>query len=246
MKILPYLAVAAFVAGVAMLIVGYTYSGDSKASPDPVTYFTATPYTPTATPTGQPSPTPTPPPYNGALARFVIPEFKVDVPIEAIGIKPNNELDTPHDPHNVGWYDSELAGQNLGTKPGFGGNAVFSAHVNYYGLPEKTIPFNRLKDVASGDEIDVVMDNGATYRYAVRDKITYTLDEIKMGELIEAPTKPPGEEWITLITCGDDGPFVYLNGHDGPVEYLTRLVVTARRIDGGTSAASNPAATTAP
>jgi Sortase domain len=235
MKILPYLAVATFLAGVGMLFVGYAYSG-SSAAPKPVqgNYFTPTPApSPTEAPTDAPTPTPTPPPYDGKIARFEIPKFKVDVPIEGLTVLLNNELDTPHDPLNVAWYDSTLKpnGPFLGSKPGFGKNAVFAAHVNYYGLPPGKLPFNHLKELQPGDEIDVTMDNGTVYRYATISIQNFTIYNIKMGELIDAPTKSADAEWITLVTCADNGPSVPVdaNNPNGPVEYLNRDVLVAQR-----------------
>lgn len=240
MRILPYLAVATFIAGIGMLIVGYTYSGSSAADPGPPpVFFTPTPYTPTATPTDAPTdaptPTPTPPPYDGAVARFQIPSLKVDAAVEAIGINAQNELETPTNPRDVGWYDSSTATQYIGAKPGFGKNAVFAAHVDYYGLPPGDMPFNKLKNTNPGDEVDVVMGDGTVYRYSIILKKRYDVSSIPMGELIDGKAgdtvEPPGVEWITLITCGNDGAFVYVNGgSSGPVEYLTRDVVIAQRI----------------
>ena len=234
MRILPYLAIVTFIAGVAMLIVGYAYSDGGKAKSEPVTFFTPVPETPTATPTDAPSPTPTPAPYDGQVMRLKIPRFTVDAAVEAIGIKPSNELDTPHDPHNVGWYDSTMNkdGPYFGAKPGFGKNALLSAHVDYYGLPASATPFNKLKNTDPKDEIDILMANGEMYRYQIISKQRFSTTDIKMGELIEAKDKPAGKEWITLITCGNDGAFVYVNpgANSGPVEYLTRDVVIAERI----------------
>ena len=49
----------------------------------------------------------------------------------------------------------------------------------------------------------------------------------KTGELIDAPSQPEGEEWITLITCGGR----FQQTHDnGLGEYLDRDVVIAKRI----------------
>jgi hypothetical protein len=240
MRFLPYFAIATFIAGVAMLIVGYAYSDGGKVKSEPVTFFTSVPETSTAAAptdtaaTEAPSPTPTPAPYDGQLMRLKIPRFAVDAAIEAIGVKPNNELDTPHDPHNVGWYDTTLDknGPYIGAKPGFGKNAVLSAHVDYYGLPASATPFNKLKNTDPKDEIDIVMANGEQYRYQIISKQRFSVSEIKMGELIEAKDKPAGKEWITLITCGNDGAFVYVNpgATSGPVEYLTRDVVIAERV----------------
>ena len=239
MRILPYLAIATFIAGVAMLIVGYASSAGGKVKSEPVTFFTAVPETPTAVPTDArpadaPTPTPTPAPYDGQVMRLKIPRFNVDAAVEAIGVKPNNELDTPNDPRNVGWYDTTIDkdGPYIGAKPGFYKNAVLSAHVDYYGLPASAMPFNKLKNTDPKDEIDIVMANGEQYRYQIISKQRFSISEIKMGELIEARDKPAGKEWITLITCGNDGAFVYVNpgASSGPVEYLTRDVVIAERI----------------
>lgn len=234
MRVLPVLAVLTFFAGVAMLIVGYFFSGNSQAAPPPVTYFTAVPTnTPAATATDAPSPTPTPPPYDGAVARLKIPRFNVDSAIEPLTVMANNELATPTNPRDTGWYDSALKpnGPYLGSKPGFGGNAIFAAHVDYYGLNPNLMPFNKLAQLNEKDEVDVVMDNGSTYRYAVISKQNFNINDIKMGEIIDAKDKPAGAEWITLITCGNTGPFVRVYGGDsGPVEYLTRDVVVAQRI----------------
>jgi hypothetical protein len=237
MRILPYLAVATFIAGVAMLVVGYAYNGsDSAAKPAPPNYFTPTPapFTPTATATDEPTPTPTPPPYDGSIARFAIPKFKVDTGVEALSVLSNNELATPNNPVDVGWYDSTIKpdGPYLGAKPGFGKNAVFAAHVNYYGLAPGKLPFNHLKEMQSGDEIDIVMDNGLVYKYATYSLQGFSVDTIKMGELIDAKGLDPTKEWITLVTCDDTGPSVPVNPNDphGPVEYLNRDVLIAYRI----------------
>ncbi len=238
MRILPYLAVATFIAGVAMLVVGYAYSSNSQPQPAQGNYFTPTPApptdTPTPLPTDAPTPTPTPPPYDGAIARFEIPKFKVDTGIEALSVLSNNELDTPHNPLNVGWYDSTIkpSGPYLGAKPGFGKNALFAAHVNYYGLPPGKLPFNHLKELQANDEIDVVMDNGLTYKYSVYSIRTFNVSDIKMGELIDAVGLDPNKEWITLVTCTDTGPSVPVNPNDpsGPVEYLNRDVLVAERV----------------
>ena len=237
-RLLPLLAIFSFGAGLAMLGVGYFYADDTRpAAPARVDYFTPTP-TPTpassATPTDVPTPTPTPPPYNGAVARFKIPRFSVDATVEAISLKKStNELDTPSNPRDVGWYDTKMlaSGPFLGDKPGHGANALFSAHVDYYGLDPRLMPFNKLNQLSPDDLIKVVMDNGAEYTYRVILKQSYSITDIKMGELIEAPSRPKDKEWITLITCSNTGKFVYVNGgNDGPVEYLDRDVVVAERI----------------
>lgn len=224
MKILRLFALASFLSGVALLVVGFISSGsdDDDSTPAAIeTYdFRLTP-TPTAEVAESASPTPTPHPYDGAVARLQIPRLKVNSPIEEIGIKENNEMDVPHDPLNTGWYGVEGWG-----RPGYNENAIFAAHVDYY--PNIIGPFNKLKDLNLGtDEVVLVMDNGLEYRYRVIRKARFLASEIKMGELIWPEDKPAGVEWITLITCG--GAFVS-SQPGGPGEYLHRDVVVAERI----------------
>lgn len=226
MRILPYAAVFTVVAGAALLAVGWYYApAEAPATPAAVVGFdirsTPSP-TATASPTNVPSPTPTPTPFDGRVARMVAPSLGIDNPIEEIGLLPNNQLDTPHDGvNNVGWY-------YIYDKPGFGGNAVFAAHVNYN---FKQGPFANLYKAKPGDRITIQMENGPAYVYEVFFFQRYDVNTIPMGDLIAGvvggQARPPGEEWITLITCG--GRFVATQPN-GLGEYLDRDVVVARRV----------------
>ena len=226
MKLLRSLAIVSFLVGATLLVVGFAFSGGGgsnsaspsyEASPFPTIEITPTPTSFVPKPTVASS-TPTPAPYDGNLTRLKIPRFKVDSLIEVIGIKPNNELDVPQDPLKTGWY-------NIYDKPGFRGNAVFSAHVDYY--PNIIGPFHKLSKLDKDDDIVVVMENGFEYKYKVIRKQRYDVKTIPMGDLIWPKDKPDGVEWITLITCG--GEFV-ASRPGGPGEYLNRDVVVAERI----------------
>lgn len=223
MKLLRILAVTSFLAGVALLAYGFVQSSDDNGRGQPAaveTYDIRVTLTPTATAATTATPTATPAPYDGGVSRLLLPSLEVDSAIEVIGVKANNEMDVPHDPLNTGWYDVEGWG-----KPGYGDNSVMAAHVDYY--PNILGPFNKLKDLVPGvDDVVVVMDNGLEYRYRVIRKARFTVDEIKMGELIWPDEKPEGAEWITLITCGGD--FVS-SVPGGPGRYLHRDVVVAER-----------------
>lgn len=220
MKLLRLFALVSFVAGLSLLVAGFITSRDNgepkRVERPPEFRATPTPTPSTLTPTQ--TPTPTPPPFDGAVSRFIIPKLGVDAEVEAIGLLPDNVLDTPSDPHDVGWY-------HIYDKPGFGGNALFSAHVDYW--PDIRGPFFNLNSLVAGDEVVVVMENGTEYRYRVISYQRYHVDEIPMGELISAPDKPPDVEWITMITCGGE----FEQQHpDGWGDYLERDVVVAERI----------------
>ena len=244
MKLLRVLAILSFVAGAAMLVVGFATSGGgpaSKADGLPVSVqATPTPVPPTIEPTGEPTapPTPTPLPEDGEVARLKIPKLKVDSLIESIGLLPSNQLDTPHDPLNTGWYDiydkpgrpneTNNGWRDFGVyaEPGYRGNTVFSAHVDYF--PNIRGPFFNLAKLELGDEIVAVMENGTEYRYRVIRRERYEEATIPMGDLIWPKNKPVDQEWVTLITCG--GRFVKTDA-SGIGKYLDRDVVVAERFD---------------
>jgi sortase (surface protein transpeptidase) len=226
MKLLRAVAIVSFIAGISVLVYGFVRSGETTrpASVPTIESFTpvATPLPPDADVSATPStttPSATPVPYNGAVTRFKIPRFKVDSPIEGIGLGPDNRLETPRDPHNTGWYTNY-------DRPGAPGNAVFSAHVDYW--PDILGPFFNLAKMERGDEVVIQMDDGRLYKYRVIAKQRFDVSDIPMGDLIWPKTRPKNAEWITLITCG--GRF-QASREGGPGEYLDRDVVVAERFE---------------
>lgn len=224
MRVLPYCATFLFVAGLTLLLVG---AATTRNQPEPAVgaapfdfRFTAlATRSPTSTATGTPKalPTPTSTPFSGPIARMKIAAIGVDYPVEEIGIT-NNQLDTPTDAiGSIGWYF-------IYDRPGHGGNAVFAAHKNYN---FQDGPFARLDKLNPGDSIIVEMKDGPAYAYEVNFYHRYDVDSIPMGELIDAPQKPPEAEWITLITCG--GRF-QATEESGLGYYLERDVVIATRV----------------
>ena len=241
-KVFWSLAVLAFIGGGLLVVAGLSRGDNGTRPTSSLTPFgvrsptPADPSPPVPSATADPSDdTPTvaaptaavaaptaavaaPTPYGGSVGRMIIPSIGVDYPLEQIGVLPGNTLDTPHDAiGKIGWY-------YIYQKPGFGGNAVFSAHVNY---DFKQGPFANLAKVQAGDEIIVQMDNGSQYTYRVFRKQRYDISDIPMAELIWPSDRPAGEEWITLITCG--GNFVATQAN-GLGEYTQRDVVIAERI----------------
>jgi len=148
-----------------------------------------------------------------------IPRFGVNAAAEWIGLLWNNQMDTPHNPLNVGWY-------SIYDEPGQDGNGVFSAHVDYY--PNIRGPFYDLDQMVAGDQVVVVLADGTELTYEVFSNRRYEASNMPMGEIIWPSNRPDGEEWITLITCG--GTFQPNNGTSGPGQYLHRDVVLARLV----------------
>lgn len=215
MKLVRTLSLAVFALGALLLVVGIACSGgDEKQEATPAATETAAPAN-TATPTNTPRPTPTatPTPFSGKVARLKLPRFNVDAPIEELAINSRNELDTPKDTNKtVGWY-------YIYDKPGFGGNALFSAHVYYHSIPA---PFVSLAKSVEGDKIVVQMENGTEYTYTVISNKRYNRDAMDMGAIIWPKEKADYDEWVTLITCGGE---LDSTGQ----EYVSRDVIVAKR-----------------
>ena len=169
-------------------------------------------------PTPTPTPPPPPPPYDGEIVRLSVPRLGIDHRIERVGILPSGEMDTPKAANTrIGWYYDF-------PKPGFGLNSIFSAHETY---DYANGPFKNLYLARAGDELTVEMDNGLRYQYVVFSNRRYPVTTMPIQAIIEAPERPRGEEWITLITCG--GRFVATSAN-GLGEYLDRDVVVAKRV----------------
>lgn len=228
-NLLRSLAAVGLIVGVTLVIVGLSPSTHRGAPASLIPFDTFTPSPAETTPTdaapSESPPTPVAsgpsvaqPQDDGGVSRMTISSLGIDYPIEDIGLLPGNVLDTPHDAlGTIGWY-------YIYTKPGLGGNAVFSAHINYN---FKQGPFANLSKVQAGDQIVVQMDNGTTYTYRVFRKQRYDVGNIPMAELIWPTDRPANAEWITLITCG--GNFVATQAN-GLGEYTQRDVVVAERV----------------
>ena len=115
-------------------------------------------------------------------------------------------MDLPYNPYQVAWYD-------FTAKPGMGGNAVFSAHVDYirYG----PAVFANLHRLRPDDEVVVALQDGTQLHYSVVSNATVALGSLDMREVLASTD----EDIATLITCG--GSF---DGHD----YSHRIIVVAR------------------
>ncbi len=161
-------------------------------------------------------------------ARLRIPSIGVDAAVgRHVVAESDAVMPMPYGPADVAWYDFQ--GAHFGGTPGGGGNAVFSAHVDYhanvsyagvrYRGPGMFADLDRLRP---GDVIEVVRA-GETLRYAVSwSRVLPAADLEAWGDVIGRKTPIDS---VTLFTC--DGIF------DGrTISYSHRLVVRAERLTG--------------
>jgi len=165
------------------------------------------------TPTPGPSPTPAasyPPASESPLERLIISAAGVDAPVVVKGVDAAGVMESPDNAYDTVWYD-------FSAKPGYGGNAVFSGHVDYVNVGKAV--FWEIKDLNPGDEIQVRLQDGTVYRYAVNFKQQYDAATAPVEEIVG----PTPRETITLITCS--GTFNQVTR-----QYDKRLIVRGERI----------------
>lgn len=195
---------ASLVAAAVLFVLTLTGSiGDKGYSgPDTASAF--------RTPILQFLPTPTAPPSEAAIAEIAIPRFEVVAPVVVRSVDAQGVMQTPDGPQDVAWYE-------FTARPGFGSNAVFSGHVDYINYGPAV--FWNLKDLSPDDVIEVRLEDGTVYRYAVKEREQVAADTADVGRIIG----PSDAEIITLITCG--GSFSSASG-----QYDQRVIVRAQRI----------------
>ncbi len=110
-----------------------------------------------------------------------------------IGVKPNGELDTPRNIHDVGWYKKSAT-------PGSGSSALLLDGHN--GGPTKGGVFEKLPDIKAGDEIIVERGDGQKFTYEVKENETLPLDELNDGGMKRmSESASDTAEGLNLISC---------------------------------------------
>ncbi len=143
-------------------------------------------------------------PPDATFARLRIPSQGVNAPVAARKVGSDGAMASPEGPAEVVWYD--LSTWGMGGVPGGGGNAVFSAHVDYADpVPYANVRYQgvgvffNVNKLSPGDIIEVDF-RGQALRYAVESRRQFgegdDWDNILAGN--------GGRESITLITCSGD------------------------------------------
>jgi hypothetical protein len=168
------------------------------------------------TATARPASSPVPP-SEAPPVRLVIPRIDVDAPLEPQTVQANGVMPNPSGPEIVAVYDLSAYHPGREHRVGFGGNAILSGHVDYirYG----PAVFWDLSDLEPGDQIEVRLEDGTVYRYAVVWNERWPVTGIPWERVFEIN----GQDAVTLITCA--------GSWDGQ-EYSDRRAVRAERIYG--------------
>jgi len=118
--------------------------------------------------------------------RLVIPSIQLDATIESRGLDASRNLDTAQDFEHAAWYDR-------GPAPGQPGNALINGHVNWW---TGDAVFMRLKQVRTGDRVEVVRADGISVFFVVNGRRTVAATA-RLASLFA----PSGSALLTLITC---------------------------------------------
>lgn len=125
---------------------------------------------------------------------FSIPSLGIlNARIVEVGVKANQELATPTNIYDVGWYtESSLPGAGVSVMDAHGGNAG-------QGI------FRSLPNIQIGAKITIEMGDGRLFTYIVTDTATKALGDEANDYMTTAFTSPdPNTPSLSLITCTGD------------------------------------------
>jgi LPXTG-site transpeptidase (sortase) family protein len=129
-----------------------------------------------------------------------IAKLRVEARVLSMGVKANNEIQTPNNIYDTGWYQGSA-------HPGESGAVLIDGHVH-----GPTIPgvFYGLKNLKPGDKVSVERGDGKKFSYHVVKTQTYDKNAVDMGALFSSIK--PGAKGLNLITC--TGSYTAEEGYD--------------------------------
>jgi LPXTG-site transpeptidase (sortase) family protein len=121
-------------------------------------------------------------------SRLIIPKLGVDTNIIQMGLTATGNMEAPATNKATGWY-------KYGARPGNVGSAVIDGHL---GLSNEAV-FGKLNQLAVGDAISVLDDQGSTISFIVKRTAAYEKD----SDATDIFTSQAGSH-LNLITCNGD------------------------------------------
>ncbi len=151
-----------------------------------------------------PTATSGPPIARSVPVSLQVPAIGVSTSLSTLGLNATGTVEVPTDYDQPGWYQ-------LGPTPGQIGSSVILGHVDTFRGPAV---FFRLRTLEAGDQVDVILADGAVVRFAVSTVAQYTKARFPDQEVYGSH----GYSGLQLVTCG--GTFDSQTGH-----YLSNIVV---------------------
>ncbi|GGK56282.1 class F sortase [Ornithinimicrobium pekingense] len=147
-----------------------------------------------------------------APVRLRAPSVDLDVPLDAVGVAADGQMEIPEDADRAGWY-------RHGPAPGTdNGSAVIAGHVDDRSGPGA---FLALTEAREGDELEVDLADGSTATYRIVSRVSVAKPELAVDDLFRRDGSPT----LHLVTC--TGEWSRQTGH-----YTDNLVVTAEPVQG--------------
>jgi len=126
----------------------------------------------------------------GIPIRLKIPEIKLNVSLEQVGLTARGAVDVPKGKLNAAWF-------NLWPRPGEVGNAIIVGHYGTFKNGLKAV-FNNLDKLKVGDKIYVEDNLGRVTTFVVRKFQVYNATDIATDVFISEDN----QAHLNLITCG--------------------------------------------
>ena len=121
-----------------------------------------------------------------------IPKLSVQAIVRPLGLTATNQLATPNNVYDTGWYTKS-------STPGQPGAMVIDGHVSSW---TTNGVFYGLKTLQAGDSIQIERGDGTTLNYSVVKKQVYSYQQVDMSALLSSIDA--GKPGLNLITCTGD------------------------------------------
>ncbi len=149
--------------------------------------------------------------FASAPVSVTVPSLNIDMPVLAMGLLPDKEMEIPTRINDAGWYKYGAAPNSPE------GAVVIAAHVD---MPGQGIgPFAALREAQVGAEAAVTDEDGVTHTYRVTSVERIPKAEVPLDQLFA----DSGPNVLKLVTCG--GSFDRNAG-----SYSDNYIVTAEKV----------------
>lgn len=126
-----------------------------------------------------------------APVRLRAPGLGLDVPLDAVGVAADGQMEVPEDADVAGWY-------RFGARPGDEtGSVVVAGHVDDREGPGAFLALTRAQE---GEEVVVELEDGSELAYTVTARTTTDKKELPVDDLFDRDGPPR----LQLVTCTGD------------------------------------------